>query len=389
MTQRRLPTRGSDTMTPLDIHREAEIRAKELAETAVLIGGRPLPASDPEAVDLLRSTHDPSRDPQGIDERAVSVLASGGRLSRPSPTLEDAKRLYMQERVKGDINETAKAARLERVMDYLTAADVDKTRTLESLTREDARNVRDYLLRDLGVKTSTVRRYLNDVRAVISLGLREFDLREEQNPFNGLTVRAETVARDERKPIPAKLLSDIRARVASHASADLWRVWRLVEGTGCRLGEVTGLLVSDVRLDDEVPHIDLVPHPHRRLKNAGSARKVPLIGDALEAAREAVKAAGDGPSLFPAYGRVRGADAASAALMKHVRDVTDDPKIVVHSLRHTMEDRLSRAGVDEFDRNLVLGHTRGGMSERYGGPEARLEAAARALKAALAKPVRG
>ncbi|WP_146177338.1 hypothetical protein [Breoghania corrubedonensis] len=57
---------------------------------------------------------------------------------------------------------------------------------------------------------------------------------------------------------------------------------------------------------------------------------------------------------------------------------------MVHSLRHNMEDRLTRAGVSEFDRNLVLGHARGGMSERYGGPDARLEVAERALRAALA-----
>jgi integrase len=75
--------------------------------------------------------------------------------------------------------------------------------------------------------------------------------------------------------------------------------------------------------------------------------------------------------------------------MRHVRTVTTDPKVVVHSLRHAMEDRLTRAGVDEFDRNLVLGHSRGGMSERYGGPDARLEVASRALAKAIgAKPTR-
>jgi hypothetical protein len=47
-----------------------------------------------------------------------------------------------------------------------------------------------------------------------------------------------------------------------------------------------------------------------------------------------------------------------------------------------MEDRLTLAGVNEFDRNLVLGHSRGGMSERYGGPDARLKVAERALRCA-------
>ncbi|MCJ7994592.1 hypothetical protein JXZ79_08185 [Rhizobium cremeum] len=74
---------------------------------------------------------------------------------------------------------------------------------------------------------------------------------------------------------------------------------------------------------------------------------------------------------------------ASASLMKHIRAVTEDDKIVVHSLRHTMKDRMIRARVSDGDQDLVLGHSRGGMGERYGGPDARLEVAAGAVKAAL------
>ncbi|PBB90334.1 hypothetical protein CK215_22025 [Mesorhizobium sp. WSM3864] len=238
------------------------------------------------------------------------------------------------------------------------------------------------------MKAASVRRYMNDVRAVINLGITEFGLRDTMaNPFQNLPIRgaeaSTTAASDERKPVPETMIAPLRERIEAHAGEDLWRIWRMVEGTGCRLGEVTGLMLSDVVLDAAVPYINLIPHPHRRLKTAGSVRRVPLIGDVLKAARDAVKAAGKGPALFERYGRLRGADAASQILMKHVRTITDDPKIVVHSLRHRMEDRLTLAGVSEFDRNLILGHSSGGMSERYGGPDARLKVAERGLKAAL------
>jgi hypothetical protein len=45
-----------------------------------------------------------------------------------------------------------------------------------------------------------------------------------------------------------------------------------------------------------------------------------------------------------------------------------------------MSDRLRDAGVSKADRQLVLGHSSGEMSEAYGGPEARLRAAARAVE---------
>lgn len=393
-TRRQIGRRSNPT-TPLDVHREAERRARELASEVVHIGGRRLVAGEhPEAAELLRDSYIERMGEDGgdaIEGRALGILISGGELERPSPTVEDARLLYIKERIKGDINETAKASRLNRVMDHLSAASVGKDRTLESLTREDARNVRDYLLRDLNMNPATVRRYLNDARAVISLGITELGVRDMVNPFLNLPIRLETTAVAERSPIPDTLLSIVRNHIEAHAGAELWQIWRIVEGTGCRLGEVTGLLASDLHLNHAIPHISLVPHPHRRLKTAGSVRLVPLVGEALTAAREAMKAVEDedgqgaGRPLFPRYGRLRGADAVSAILMKHIRAVTNDPKIVVHSLRHRMEDRLTIAGVNEFDRNLILGHSRGGMSERYGGPDARLKVAERALRKALAK----
>ncbi|WP_411969685.1 DUF6538 domain-containing protein [Mesorhizobium sp. BR1-1-4] len=377
--------------TPLEVHRRAELRARELSAMTVHIGGRSLPGSDPDAIDVIRESFLSRRSDEAGEEvegRAVAILSSGGMLSRPAPTIEDARKLYLEERVRGDINETAKTARLNRAMEHLAGASIGKDRALTSLTREDARNVRDHLERDRNVKKATVRRYINDLTALINLGMTEFGLRDAMsNPFQNLSIRgvdaAATAARDERKPVPEAMIAPLRKRISAHAGEDLWRIWRILEGSGCRLGEVTGLLLPDVVLDNAVPHINLVPHPHRRLKTAGSVRLVPLIGDALKAAQEAVKAAGKGPALFSSYGRLRGADTASASLMKHVRAITDDPKIVVHSLRHRMEDRLTLAGVSEFDRNLILGHSSGGMSERYGGLDARLKVAERGLKAAL------
>jgi len=376
--------------SPLEVHRAAQRLADHWAKHSVFVGDQEVAGDHPDAADILREHHlsrlpvDPETgDPVGgnaVEGRALGILSSGGRLSRPAPTLSDAKRLYVQEKIKGDINETAKESRIERVMTHL-AHTIEADRPLHKLTREDAREVRDHMIRDLGMNPSTVKRYMNDIRALIGFGITEFGLRDALNPFLRLPIKMETVARDERLPIPDNILTAINIRISGHAGTDLWQIWRIIEGTGCRLGEVSGLLVSDVMLDAPIPHIDLVNHTHRRLKTASSVRRVPLIGAALDAATEAVDAAGKGRFLFPRYGKVRGADTASASLMKHVRAVTDNPKIVVHSLRHTMEDRLIRARVSSYDRNMVLGHLNPGEGDRYGGPDARLEVALAAIKA--------
>lgn len=389
----RLVINSGASQTPLDIHREARRRATELASEQVAVGGRTLSGDDPEASDLMRDLYLESlpydRDtgePIGgseVEGKAYGILASGGRLPRPAPTLADAKRLYVEERIKGDRNERQKLNQLELVMRHVEAAELPLSRPLNKLTREDGRNVRDYLLLDLGISASSAARYINVIRAVVSLGLTEFEVADGKNPFVSLSLRVERSALEERSPMPDKLLPAIRFRIENHGRADLWKIWRIVEGTGCRLGEVAGLMVEDVNLDHRTPYINLVPHAHRGLKNVGSQRRVPLIGDALEAAREAVRSAEGSPVLFSRYGRLRGSDSCSQILMRHIRKVTSDPKITVHSLRHRMEDKMMSANISEFDRNLVLGHSTGSMGERYGGPDARLEAAARAIRAAL------
>ena len=59
----------------------------------------------------------------------------------------------------------------------------------------------------------------------------------------------------------------------------------LIFDTGMRLSEAAGLHIDDIKLDDEVPHINHKPHPWRRLKTRGSQRQIPLVGASLWAAQ--------------------------------------------------------------------------------------------------------
>ncbi len=333
--------------------------------------------SSPDTAPFEQRITSPYRDHTSA-EQAPKPPLKGIATERYKPILADAKQLYLQERIIGDINEHHKTARLERVMTHLHAI-IKPDCPLSQITRKDAREVRDRMLTELNMTPITVKRYLCDVSAMVNLGLREFDIRGAINPFLNLPIKIDTVAREERDPLPAEVLTAMQERLSTHAAPDIWNIWQMVEGTGCRLGEVTGLLKSDVHTENQIPYIDLIFHNHRRLKTNGSIRRVPLVGSALKAAQNALRDSTGSVFLFPRYGRVRGADSASAALMKHLRAVSDNPKHTVHSLRHGMEDKLTRAGVSEFDRNLVLGHSSGGMSERYGGAEVRLEMAYKAL----------
>ncbi len=322
---------------------------------------------------------------QDKDRAAIQALMLGADQVRPDPTLEDARKLYQKERVGDD--DDAKRMELDRVFRLVREA-LGRDRTLKGLKREDAKEVRDHMLD--GRKASSVDRYLNVVRAVINHALREFDLvGTVANPFMHLEAAPKDKAepdRNKRRPFTPEELAATTARITSLAKPDLQRIWRMLEGTGCRLAEIAGLRVADLHQDHAIPHITVEWHDDRRIKNKVSRRNVPLLGDALVAAKEACSAAAGEVLLFPAYGRKGGPDAASAALGKHVRACVSDLKVTTHSLRHLMKDRLRLAGVTKGDQDIVLGHSSGNVGEDYGGDEARLKVAERAMKAAVNTP---
>lgn len=336
-----------------------------------------------------------------LDRYTINLLRDApGKIKAPEPTLGDALQLYLKEHLNEDHKDTDSrvVGLARRVIDAAISA-MGRDPALSTITREDARMVRDEMLdrvkvrgRGVGAKVSaaTVSRELTIITAIINFAKVEFGLGDNvQNPFSRLPV--ERVAKgqgrkasEKRDPLPADVLTETRGRVLANGSQALALIWRLIEGTGCRIAEVTGLRVEDVRVDGELPHIRIEPHNLRGLKTESSRRQVPLVGDALAAAKEALEVSPGALMLFPDYGRVRGSDAASAALMKHLRRVSIDEKHVIHSLRHNMKDRLVLTEAASFDQNLILGHALGGVGDRfYGGEVAKLRATTRVMKRAF------
>ncbi len=325
------------------------------------------------------------------DTEVVRLLSGGGKIIKPAATFGDAVRRYVADKIEGTVNEGVKTQRIDRVTAYvLQAIGLDKR--LEDFTREDARAVVAEMLAT-GNAAATVHRYLNDVKAIVAHGIRELTSGNVVNHFVKLPVKGYKpqghADRDERHPFTDEQLKVATRRIEEHAGHDLRIIWTLLSGTGARLSEVCGLERGDVVLDGtDIPHLRIKFNGIRRLKNEASIRLLPLIGSTVEAARSALgtvdstKKPLDAP-LFPSYGRERGGDSASKILNKHIRKVVSDTKVTVHSLRHTMMDRLIAAGVSEHDRKLILGHAIGGEGNRYGSDAARLAAASKAIEAVL------
>jgi integrase len=125
--------------------------------------------------------------------------------------------------------------------------------------------------------------------------------------------------------------------------------------TGYRPSEGASLGRDQIRLEDKVPHISIEPLG-RQLKSAYARRIIPLAGVSLEAFKEC-------PDGFPRY-----ADnpSLSATVNKFLRanGLMETQGHSLYSLRHSFEDRMLAAGIDDRIRRDLFGHRL--TRERYG-----------------------
>ncbi|WP_250471890.1 site-specific integrase [Caballeronia sp. GAFFF1] len=366
---------------------------REAHELLLLNGVDPsAPETTPEAVDhfhtflehqLPRSVVENEDITEGrqLDRYLTPVQAAAFQMvqRRVKFTLEDCLEQYVAARP-----ETEKDARM--VFGYLFAflegrsPVPGKDRDLQSVKRPDVNEFVRWLLAGKhgkggkAVSTTTVSRYLTNVRAAFARAIRENELpianvfAQVEIPKAGKdAVKRETFTVDQYR----YLHSAIERHFAKEGPDQLRCILTLVAETGARLGEIVGLAAADVHLRAAVPYLDLKEHPWRSLKTGlGSARKVPLTPKALEAAKAALRLADHSPFLFPRYTndtKCR-ANAASASLVQWVRtrEGLVGTKLGNHSLRHGMEDLLRAVGCPDSVRDRITGHKSPGMGANYG-----------------------
>ena len=148
---------------------------------------------------------------------------------------------------------------------------------IDEYSSKDASKFRDYLL-DRGLLISSVKRIFSSIRSIINLSISEEGI-SCINAFSK-TYMPENNNVEIRKPIPIKDIRHIQSLCREYDDDLRWLI-ALLSDSGMRLGEAVGLLKTDINLDLDTPHINLVPHLWRRLKTRGSQRCIPLIGASL------------------------------------------------------------------------------------------------------------
>lgn len=170
----------------------------------------------------------------------------------PEVTLEDAARLYAKD--KGLTEDKNDMVRLDRTLSRLrdTLGPLGQF-PLKGLRREHGRKFMKYLLsltkaNGEPLALGTVKRDGIIVAALVNHGLREHDLAAEiANPFASLPwPKEDTREVDKELPIPDVVVAAVGERLSDRRTTELPILWRLLTGTGMRLGEAAGLPRDDL-----------------------------------------------------------------------------------------------------------------------------------------------
>ena len=293
---------------------------------------------------------------QDMDIPAIH-LVKANHVDDSSPLMTEAVDNYL--RIKGN-DDRIFVRTAQRNGHYV--AKLLGNRPITSYSTSEAAQFRDWCL-DKGMNINSVKRVFASVRSIINLNIREYGL-DGSNAFSG-TYMPDRHDAPKRKPIPNEILKVIQKRCQSTDDEARWLIG-LISDTGMRLSEAAGLSRDDVCLNAEVPYVDIKPHPWRRLKTAGSQRKVTLVGISIWAARQAY-AASNSPFLFPRYCDEKEchSNSASAALNKWLKQVAG-PDYVIHSFRHSMRDRLRAVNCPSDMIDQLGGWSSGKIGDGYG-----------------------
>ena len=295
--------------------------------------------------------------PMRLDAMGLGNVLTNDVKTVIAPTLSEAMQTYLQLKGVGKPKTFHRAA----MRNAGVVTDQLGNRPISEYSTVDAGKVRDALI-DKGLAVLSVRRKFTTIKAIINLAIAEHGL-DIRNPFSSIYMPEADIKK--RVSIPVETIRQVQQLCMEHDDDMRWLI-TLISDTGMRLAEAAGLHVNDIRLDEDIPYVDIKPHPWRSLKTKGSQRQVPLVGASLWAAQR-IKANASSCFALPRYTdntRCK-ANSASNALNKWIQaNFRDD--IVLHGFRHAMRDRLRAVNCPSEMIDQIGGWSSGKVGEGYG-----------------------
>jgi integrase len=240
----------------------------------------------------------------------------------------------------------------------------------ERVTKADIVGWKDALLAS-GKGPKTVKNHVDVIHALYNSALANERLRRTDNPGRGVKVAQRPDPAKRRLPFDEADAQLILAAARREQGAKRWIPW-LLAFTGARLDEICQARRLDVRQEAGIWYLDINAEQGKKLKNVGSARRVPLHSAILEEGfREYLRSLPHDSLLFPELTPDRfGSPGGKATKMlgRWIRGlgITDPRKAPSHSWRHRFKDACRRAGIEKAVHDALTGHASTDVGDQYG-----------------------
>jgi integrase len=291
-------------------------------------------------------------------EVPASELLKNGENNSLLPTIYESMEIYFA--VKGVGRPKLFFTTARRYVSYLI--ECLGNRPIDKYSSKDATILREWLTQKR-LSKSSLQRVFSGIKAIINFVILEQGL-DCQNAFAKVYLPTDSNPK-KRYSVTLINIQKIKAECLNIDDDIRWLV-AIILDSGMRLSEAVGLVMADLKLDEDIPYIDLKPHSHRRLKTASSERKIPLVGMSLWAAKRLKEYSSD-YYCFSRYinNQCCNSNSASAALNKWIKTIAG-PNDVIHGLRHSFRDRLRAAGAPSDMIDQLGGWTINSVGQRYG-----------------------
>lgn len=220
------------------------------------------------------------------------------------------------------------------------------------------------------VAAPTVERHLISIKALLKFCIEQDWL--TVNVATGLKGPKDTRPKaSRRRPLTRAERNQLLARAVAECGENGDMTWliRLAAYTGARLEELAQLARTNVREIDGTQVIEVDDLDGRRVKTASSVKEIPLH-PAIRDGFLAWVRSGNGRYVFASFRQDRGdyvnrLSGDFGRLMD--RAGLSDPRLVFHSLRHTLKREMSNADIDPDVRRTILGHAPKDAHDGYAG----------------------
>lgn len=279
-----------------------------------------------------------------------------GSIDVPQVLLSDAFDVYVPkcaDRLQGKTDNQLRKWTNPRKLALRNFIDVAGDKTVTDVTRKDILAFQDWWLQRIAeenLKPGSANknfRHLKDILDTVYLACGLELPIEIENLFSKIMLSGGDGSRES---FEAAYVQDVllNSNALNGLNPESRGIIYMMADTGARLVEITGLMPEDIRLDTDIPHIHIRSNERYRIKTPQSNRQIPLVGAALQGARQ-----------FPdGFSRFATADSASSSINKYFRDNDLCPSDghSLYSLRHTFKDRLRDIQAPEEIIDNLMGH---------------------------------